>query len=458
MLKVTNPFNNETLAELPVHTEQQVQAAIGAAVGVRSALARMPAYERAAVLSRTAALIGDSADDLTRLIARESGKPIRYARAEVLRATETFAFAADEARRLHGETIPMDAARGGVGRIGYYVREPIGLVAAITPFNFPLNLVAHKVAPAIAAGCPILLKPSPMTPLTALRLAEIMAEAGLPPHAFQVLIGDADVGRWLTADPRIAMLTFTGSYPVAHRISQTAGVRRTTFELGGNAATIVDEGTPISDSLINRLLVGCFAYSGQVCISVQRLYVHGSLYGEFTDRFVRSAERLRLGDPLDEQTEIGPLINDAAAQRITNWISEATEGGARVLAGGTGEGRLFRPTVLDHVTSDMQVMCAEAFGPVVNLLPYTDFEQALDAVNDSEFGLQAGVFTPSLAHAMQAAQRLQVGGVMINDTPSFRVDHMPYGGNKHSGVGREGPRFAIEEMTTLKMIVINSQL
>lgn len=457
MLKVLNPFSHETLAELPVHTEQQVHNAVSAALGVQAQLAGMPAYQRATILDRTSDLIGDNAADLARLIAQESAKPIRYARGEVLRATETFAFAADEARRLHGETVPMDAARSGVGKIGYYVREPVGLVAAITPFNFPLNLVAHKVAPAIAAGCPILLKPSPMTPLTALRLSEIMVEAGLPQNAFQVLIGDVDVGRWLTTDPRIAMLTFTGSYPVAHQISQAAGVRRTTFELGGNAATIVDEGTPINDSLINRLLVGSFAYSGQVCISVQRLYIHDSFYSEFAERFVQGAERLRMGDPLDEATEIGPLVNEAAVRRIDSWIKEATERGARVLTGGTYEGQMFKPTVLDHVTNDMQVMCAEVFGPVVNLLPYSDFHQVLDEVNDSEYGLQAGVFTPSLARSMEAAQRLRVGGVMINDTPAYRADQMPYGGTKHSGVGREGPRFAIEEMTTLKMIVINSQ-
>lgn len=457
MLNVTNPFTQETITQLETHTEQGVRDAITAATTVQGDLAAMPAYQRAAVLNRTAHLIEQQADDLAHLITQESGKPLRYARGEVTRATETFTFAADEARRVHGETIPMDAARGGVGKMGYYVRQPVGVVAAITPFNFPLNLVAHKVAPAAAVGCPVVLKPSPMTPLTALRLAEIMSEAGLPEGAFQVLVGDADVGRWMTTDPRVAMLTFTGSYPVANKISQAAGVRRTMFELGGNAATIVDEGTPITDKLIDRLLVGSFAYSGQVCISVQSIYVHETLFEDFKAKFVPGAERLTLGNPADPNTDVGPLINQAASERIAAWIDEAVGQGASLLAGGTYDGQMFQPTVLENVTPDMKIFCTEVFGPLVNLLPYSDFGVVLDEVNASEFGLQTGVYTPSLARSMEAVRRLNVGGVMINDVPTFRVDHMPYGGNKHSGVGREGPRFAIEEMTTLKMVVINEQ-
>ncbi len=455
---VFNPYTGSLVAETPLAAQQDVAEAIGRAYAARETMARLPAYQRAHILNRISQLIDAQREELARLMVQESGKPIRYARGEAARAVETFTFAADEARRLHGETVPLDAAQSGVGRVGYYVRTPVGVVGAITPFNFPLNLVAHKVAPAIAAGCPIVLKPAPATPLTALRLAELAHEAGLPAGGFEVVVGDADVGRWLTSDPRVAMLTFTGSPPVARAISQAAGLRRVTFELGGNAAVIVDAGVPLTDDLINKLLVGSFAYSGQVCISVQRIYVHRTLYTAFRDRFTAGAGQLRLGDPMQPETEIGPLINDAAAERVADWLTTAAAQGATILTGGVRRGRLFAPTVLENVTPDMQVMCAEAFGPLVNLLPFDDFEQALAAADDSEFGLQAGVFTPTLTHALRAVERLNVGGVIINDAPTFRVDHMPYGGNKNSGVGREGPRFAIEDMTTLKMVVINPLL
>lgn len=452
---VRNPFDDSVVAEVATATQADVEQAIATAVASRDKMARMPAHRRAAILTRTAALIDDQRRALAELMARESGKPMRYARGEVARAVETFTFAADEARRLHGETVPMDAAKGGTGKFGYFVREPVGVVGAITPFNFPLNLVAHKVAPAVAAGCPIVLKPAPATPLTALRLRDLLMEAGLPEGAFQVVVGDADVGRWLTGDPRVDMLTFTGSPPVAEAISKVVGLRRITFELGGNAATVLDEGTPLTDSLVDRLLVGSFAYSGQVCISVQRIYVHASLYDAFRARFVAGAERLRSGDPLQDATEIGPLISDAAAERIAAWVDEAVAQRARIAAGGGRNGRFFQPTVLENVSEKMRIMREEVFGPVVNLVAYDDFEAALTAVDNSQFGLQAGVYTPNLARALRAVERLNVGGVMINDVPTFRIDQMPYGGNKRSGVGREGPRFAIEEMTNLKMVVIN---
>ncbi|MCA9981242.1 MAG: aldehyde dehydrogenase family protein [Anaerolineales bacterium] len=453
--QIINPYDGSVVGEVPLASEADVREAIAKATAVRQTMAEMPAHERARILERTAVLIENQHGELARLMARESGKPLRYAKGEVSRCVETFTFAADAARSLHGETVPMDAAKGGVGKIGYYIREPVGVVGAITPFNFPLNLVAHKVAPAIAAGCPIVLKPAPTTPLTAVRLAELTAEAGLPEGAFSVVVGDADVGKWLTTDPRVAMLSFTGSPGVAEKISEVAGLRRTAFELGGNAGTIIDEGTELTDALIDRLLVGSFAYSGQVCISVQRIYVHESLYPAFKERFVAKAKQLKLGDPLAQETEIGPLITDTAGDRIEAWLAEAEEMGAAVLAGGQREGRMFQPTVLENVTKEMKVMCAEVFGPVVNILPYSDYEQALADVDDSEFGLQAGVYTPNLKKAMLAVQRLNVGGVMINDVPTFRIDNMPYGGNKKSGVGREGPQFAIEDMTTLKMVVIN---
>jgi acyl-CoA reductase-like NAD-dependent aldehyde dehydrogenase len=400
-------------------------------------MAAMPAHRRGAVLGNASRLIEAQAEELARLMAKESGKPMKYTRGEVNRAVETFLFAADEARRIHGETVPMDAARGGVGKVGFYVRVPVGVVAAITPFNFPLNLVAHKVAPAVAAGCPIVLKPAPATPLTALRLQEILHEAGLPSGAFEVVAGGVDVGRWLTTDPRIAMITFTGSPPVARKISEVAGLRRVTLELGGNAATVVEADANL-DHAVKQTVMGSFAYSGQVCISVQRIYVQRDRYAEFRERFVEATNKLVMGDPLDDKTDIGPMLNEGAAARVESWVSEAVGQGANIAAGGKRDGQMVQPTVLEDAQPQMKVMCEEVFGPVVNLIPYDDFEAALAAVDDSPFGLQAGVYTRDLSKALRAVQRLNVGGVMINDVPTFRVDHMPYGGNKNSGVGREG--------------------
>ena len=453
-LEVINPYDNSVIAAVSEADESAVRAAIGRAAAAAPTMATMTAHQRAAILVKTAAIIEQEAAGIARTMAQESGKPLKFARGEVSRAVETFTFAADAARSLHGETIPMDAAKGGAGKIGYYVRVPVGVIAAITPFNFPLNLVAHKVAPAVAAGNTLVLKPNPATPLTALHLAEIMREAGLPEGAFEVVVGGGDVGNWLTTDPRINMITFTGSVPVAREISKVAGLRRTTFELGGNAATVIDESANL-DQAVKATVSGGFAYSGQVCISVQRIYVHRSRYAEFRDKYVEAANRLVIGDPLDEGTDIGPLLNDSACQRIDSWISEAVAGGAAVIAGGQREGRLFQPTVIEGAAPEMKVVREEVFGPVVVIAPYDDFDAALDAVNDSPFGLQAGIYTRDLNRVLAAAQKLDVGGVMINDVPTFRVDQMPYGGMKDSGVGREGPRFAIEDMTQLKMVVMS---
>lgn len=453
--RVINPYDNSVIEELPDVTEQDVRDAISRAVAVKQQMAEMPAHRRGSILQRASQLIEAQSADLATLMARESGKPMKYAKGEVARAVETFQFAAEEARRLHGETIPLDAAKGGVGKVGYYLRVPVGVVAAITPFNFPLNLVAHKVAPAIAAGCPIVLKPAPTTPLTSLRLAEILQEAGLPAGAFEVVVGDKEVGEWLTTDPRVAMITFTGSPPVAKAISQIAGLRRTTFELGGNAATVVDETVDVA-STVDKIVIGSFAYSGQVCISVQRVYIHASKYDEFRSLFLERTQKLTVGDPLKDSTDLGPMITESAAKRVEAWVDEAVQQGAKVALGGQRDGKMLPAIVLENVQPDMKVMHEEVFGPVVNLIPFENFDEALAAVDDSPFGLQAGIYTRDLGRAMQAAARLNVGGVIINDVPTFRVDNMPYGGNKDSGVGREGPRFAIEDMTTLKMVVIQT--
>jgi acyl-CoA reductase-like NAD-dependent aldehyde dehydrogenase len=454
-MEVINPYDGSVVGSVPEFSEEQVREAIGRAAAAAPTMAAMPAYQRGAILNKAAQIIAEQADELGRLMAKENGKPMKYARGEALRAVDTFTFAADEARRLHGETIPLDASSGGVGKIGYYVRVPVGMIAAITPFNFPLNLSAHKIAPAIAAGCPVVMKPAPATPMTVLRLADILREAGLPDGAFEVVTGGADVGTWLTTDPRIAMISFTGSPPVARQITKTAGLRRVVLELGGNAATIVDEDANI-DHAVNRTVMGSFSYSGQVCISVQRIYIHRKRYDEFKQKFVAATDKLVMGDPVSDKTDIGPVLNDAAAERIEQWIDEAVEQGAKIVTGGKHDGRMWQPTVLENVDNSMQVMCAEVFGPVVSFVPYDDFETALAEADDSAFGLQAGVYTRDLNKALRAVQRLNVGGVIINDVPTLRIDNMPYGGNKDSGVGREGPRFAVEEMTTLKMVVMNT--
>ena len=454
-LEVINPYDNSVVDTVQQAGEADVRAAIGRASAVAETMANMTAQRRAAILSKAAAIIEDEAGRLAATMAKESGKPMKYARGEVSRASETFTFAADAARSLHGETIPLDAAKTGAGKIGYYMRVPVGVIAGITPFNFPLNLVAHKVAPAVAAGCPLVLKPNPNTPLTALHLADILREAGLPEGALEVVVGGADVGNWLVSDPRIAMITFTGSVPVAREISKVAGIRKILLELGGNAATVIDASGNL-DAAVSKNIMGGFSYSGQVCISVQRIYVERSRYAEFRDKYVAAANKLIMGDPLDDKTDLGPMLTEGACQRIDSWIGEAVAGGASVIAGGKREGKMYQATVIEGATPDMKVMHEEVFGPVVCIAPFDDFEQALDAVNDSPFGLQAGVYTSDLNHALRATQKLNVGGVMINDVPTFRVDQMPYGGMKDSGIGREGPRFAIEEMTNLKMVVIST--
>jgi acyl-CoA reductase-like NAD-dependent aldehyde dehydrogenase len=454
LTKILNPYDDTVIGEVAECTEADVCAAIDRAERATKPMAEMTTAKRGAILNKAAQIIQEQAESLARLMVQESGKPMKYSRGELARAAETFAFAADEARRLHGETVPLDAAATGAGRLGFYIRVPVGVVAAITPFNFPLNLVAHKVAPAIAAGCPIVLKPAPQTPLTSVRLGEIMKEAGLPDGAFEVVTGGVDVGTWLTTDPRVALITFTGSPGVGRSISKVAGLRKLILELGGNAATVVDSDAN-SDHAVTRTVMGSFAYSGQTCISVQRIYIHKDRYEEFRQKFVDATNKLVMGDPLDDKTDIGPVIGEPAAARIEQWVNEAVAQGAKVIAGAQRQGRMYPATVLENVSEAMQVMCAEVFGPIVSLVPYDNFDQALDAVDTSIYGLQAGIYTRDLNKAMKAVQRLNVGGVIINDVPSFRVDQMPYGGNKDSGVGREGPRFTIEEMTTIKMVVLN---
>jgi acyl-CoA reductase-like NAD-dependent aldehyde dehydrogenase len=455
-MPVIDKYTGETIASVPVASRETVDKAIGAAHAAFPAWSRTPAHRRFRILEKTSGLLAKHQDEIAATICREAGKAWKYSAGEVARAVETFQFSAEEAKRIHGETVPMDASTAGEGRMGFYLRSPVGVVAAITPFNFPLNLVAHKVGPALAAGNALVLKPASTTPLTALRLGEILEEAGVPGGVFNVVVGSGStVGEWLTTDPRVSKISFTGSPPVGESIIRKAGLKKVTMELGNNSGTIIEPDADL-DAAVPRCVVSAFANSGQVCISLQRLYLHKKIAGEFTRRFVEAAGRLKVSNPLEKDCDVGPMIDEAEAKRAEAWIKEAVAEGAKLLIGGKREGRVLYPAVLADVRAEMKVMCQEAFAPLVSLYEYETFEDAVRMVEDSPYGLQAGVYTNDLRKAMYAVDRINVGGVMINDTSIFRVDHMPYGGNKMSGLGREGVRFAVEEMTNIKMVMIKS--
>ena len=452
-MPVIDKYSGETIGKVPVASRKTVEKAIAAAHEAFPSYSRMPAHKRFRILEKTSQLLAKHQDEIAAIICREAGKAWKYSVGEVQRAVETFQFSAEEAKRIHGETVPMDASPAGEGRMGFYLRSPVGVVSAITPFNFPLNLVAHKVGPALAAGCTLVLKPASTTPLTALRLGEILEEAGIPPGVFNVVVGSGGtVGEWLTTDPRIAKISFTGSPPVGDAIIRKAGLKKVTMELGNNSGTIIEPDANL-DAAVPRCAVSAFANSGQICISLQRLYVHRSIAKEFTKRFVETTAKLKVGNPLDKDCEVGPMIDDGEAKRAESWIKEAVAEGAKVLIGGKREGRVLHPTILVNVRPEMKVMCQEAFAPLVSIYEYDTFEDAVRMVEDSPYGLQAGVYTNDLRKAMYAVDRIDAGGIMINDTSIFRVDHMPYGGNKMSGLGREGVRFAVEEMTNIKMVM-----
>ncbi len=449
-----SPWDGAELARVPTTTLEDVDAVLDGARLAFGSFRWTPAWRRAQILDRTSHLLEEHAPEIARIIANESGKPLQDARIEAARGASTFRWAAEEAKRTAGEIIEMDAEASGEHRFGWTIREPRGVIAAISPFNFPLNLVAHKVAPALAAANVVVLKPASQTPLTALRLAELLLEAGLPEDVLQVVVGPgATVGAKLVKDERVNMVTFTGSPPVGRRIASDAGMKMVTLELGNNSATIVDEDAHL-DLAVQRIVAGGYANSGQVCISVQRVVVHEKVYDEFMARLVPAVAALKLGDPLDEGTDVSSLISPAEAERVRLWVEEAIEQGATLAAGGVDAAGRMKPTVLTDVTRDMKVCAREIFGPVLSILKARDLCEAIEISNDSDMGLQAGVFTTDLNKALYAAKRLEVGGVMINEVPTFRVDHMPYGGIKGSGIGREGLRFAIREMTEMKMVVI----
>ena len=454
-LEVFDKFTGETIRTLPIAEAADVDAAVSRALQAFPAWAGTPAHRRSAILLGAAERIRARSDEFTTLIAREAGKAWKYAAGEVARSIETFTFAGEEAKRIHGETVPMDASAFGEGRVGFYLRAPLGVVSAITPFNFPLNLVAHKVGPALAAGNTLVLKPAEETPLTAILMAECFHDAGLPDGVMELVHGPGEVtGDALVRHPGPAKVSFTGSPPVGAHILKVAGLKRVTLELGNNSGTIVEPDASL-DQAVPRTVMSAFANSGQVCISLQRLYVHDAIADAFLERFVTATRALKIGNPLDRDCDVGPMISDEAADRAETWIREALDEGARALTDVRREGRMLWPVVLTDTRPDMKVMCREAFAPLVSIVRYRSFEDGLAMLADSPYGLQAGIYTNDLKKAFRAVAALDVGGVMVNDTSIFRVDHMPYGGNRMSGIGREGVRFAIEEMTNLKLVCLN---
>ena len=446
------PYDGTPVGEVYEADAATAERAVSAAHTGASAMAGLTQYERGELLERMRRLLERDAGEFALLVSYETGKPIREARTEVDRCQQTLIASADAARHLRGEVIPMEAAPIGKGRWAMTVREPLGVIGAITPFNYPLNLALHKIGPALAAGNSVVHKPSGNTPLSALRLARLIQEAGAPVGAYNVVTGSGGkLGPPLINDPRVAMITFTGSVPVGEQIRAQTGLRRVTLELGSNSSVILEPDCDL-DTLIPRCVTGSFTHSGQVCISVQNIYVHESIAEEFTDRFVAATERLKIGHPLEESTDISSLITREEAERVEKWIERARSRGARVIAGGKRQNATLEPTILTDVAPDLEVCCREVFGPVVVLHPYRNLQEAVSAVNASEYGLQAGICTRDIGKAFQAARQLRVGGVIVNDVPSYRADHMPYGGVKKSGIGREGPHFVVEEMTELKLI------
>ncbi|HEV7134625.1 MAG TPA: aldehyde dehydrogenase family protein [Gaiellaceae bacterium] len=454
--EVRSPYDGAPVALVHRAGPEEVERAIAGAVEAFEMTRHMPSWQREEILKKIARGIAARREELAQTIALEAGKPIKTARIEVDRAAFTFTIAAEESKRIYGEIVPLDWLPGNENRVAHIRRVPLGPIAGISPFNFPLNLVAHKVAPALAAGNPILLRPASQTPVSALALGRILLEAGWPAAAIAVLPSSTDTARPLVEDERIKLLTFTGSPAVGWGLRERAGRKRVTLELGGNAAVIVNDDADVAYAA-ERVAWGGFAYAGQTCISVQRVYVHEDVYDAFVTDLVRRVDDLKTGDPLDEDTDVGPLIDTANADRVEEWLDEAKAAGATVLTGGERDGTVWRPTVLADVRDDLRVSCEEVFAPVIGITRFSDVNDAIDAAGRSEFGLQGGLFTHDMRVVNAAFDRIEVGGLMVNDVSTFRIDHMPYGGVKSSGFGREGLRYAIEEMTELKLLTFNNR-
>lgn len=452
ILKVYNPFDQEEIASTYRAGEAELEEGINKAMAVRDVLTDMPSGRKYFILMQIAAEMKEASMELARIISLESGKPIRYAKGEVDRAIQTFIVAAEESKRIPAEYIDIEWTAAGEGKDAIVRYFPIGLVAGISPFNFPLNLAVHKLAPAIATGCPIILKPSSSTPLSTLRLAQIIDKTELPKGAVSILPMSRETGNAMVADERFKLLTFTGSPTVGWKMKTDAGKKKVVLELGGNAGVIVSESAEI-DKTIEKCISGSFAYSGQVCIHTQRIYVQEIIFNEFIRKFIAGVKDLRRGDPLDKQTDISTMIDEPNAKRVETWVKEAIDSGAELLCGGKKDGSYFEPTVLTNTASEMKVCGLEVFGPVVIIEKYSDFQDALEHINDSRYGLQAGVFTNEISQMNAAFRQLEVGGIIINDIPGFRVDHMPYGGVKDSGFGREGVKYSMHDMLEPRLLV-----
>ncbi len=451
-VEVASPYDGSTVARVAKVGAPETRSAVDAAERARRD--PLPAHRRAEILSQVADALAARADEAARLISAEAGKPMKAARVEASRAVSTYTMAAVEARKLAGEIVPMDASQAGDGKLAFTQRVPIGVVGAISPFNFPLNLVAHKIAPALAAGCAVVLKPATQTPLSALFLAELEVEAGLPPGWLNVLVGpSAEIGDVLVEDPRVALITFTGSGAVGWKLRERAPRKRVNLELGNATPVIVEADADVALAA-SKCAANAFSYAGQSCISVQRVFVHDDVYEAFRDAFVPLVDALVVGDPADEETDVGPLIAASERDRVLEWIEEARAGGAAVLTSGTLENDLVRPTVVEDPPADARLACDEVFGPVCTLQRYTALDEAIDQANATRYGLQAGIFTGDVTRARTSAARREVGGVTITEAPTFRADQMPYGGVKDSGNTREGPAWAVREMTEERLVVV----
>jgi acyl-CoA reductase-like NAD-dependent aldehyde dehydrogenase len=452
--EVRSPYSGEVVGRVPKAGAEETRRAIDAAEGAMAE--PLPAHKRAEILVRVAGALGRRHEEVARLISDEAGKPLKAAKIEASRAMSTYTFAAVEARKLAGEMVPMDAAQAGEGKLAFTLRRPLGVVGAISPFNFPLNLVAHKLAPALAAGCAVVLKPASQTPLSALLLAELETDAGLPPGWLNVVVGPAaEIGDVLVDDERVKVITFTGSGDVGWRLRERAPRKRVNLELGNATPLIVEADADLDAAAIATAQHG-FSFAGQSCISIQRVYVQRDVYDEFLARLRPQVEALVLGDPADDDTDVGPVIDEDARDRILEWIEEARRGGAEVLTGGDLDGELIRPTLIANASPELKVSCEEVFGPVVTVNAYGSLDEALELANGTKYGLQAGIFTSSLHTALRAAQELEFGGVTVNEAPTFRADQMPYGGVKASGNTREGPAYAIRELTEERVVVIDT--
>ena len=458
VIDVIYPYTQEKIGEAVKGSPEDVEKAIEKAKVGLEKLKKLTAYQKYKILMKVAEILEKRKEEVAKIIVLEVGKTIREARTEVERAITTITFAAEEAKRIGGEYIQLDAAPNGVGKRGFYFREPAGIVSAITPFNFPVNLTAHKIAPSIAAGCPFILKPSERTPLSPTILCEIFLEAGVPKEAVSVIHGFADVGKAMTTHPDIRVVSFTGSLKVGEIISKQAGLKKLVMELGSNSAVVVDEDANL-EMAVKKSVLGGFAVAGQVCISVQRVLVNEKVADKFQELLQKEVSKLKFGDPMDENTDVGPVIAVDEVNRIQSWIQEAVSKGAKVVKGGVAcaeEKTLFQPTVVADVPEDTKLFYEEAFAPVVAIKRFKDIDEALRMVNKTNYGLQVGVFTNNIKNAWKFIENADVGGVVINDIPTFRADHMPYGGVKGSGIGREGPKFAIEDYTEIKMVIFHN--